>query len=74
MADTFWRKESARSDSNHHGLGLTLVQTYAQCMHLKFTISRLQSKEVAFTLSGFETKFGRAKKSSVNSSSQAESA
>ena len=53
MADTFWRKESARTDSTHHGLGLTLVQTYAQCMQLNFTICRLQNNEVAFTLSGF---------------------
>ena len=54
MADTFWRKEVSRSDSTHHGLGLTLVQAYASCMCLDFTIAWLQSGEIAFTISGFK--------------------
>jgi signal transduction histidine kinase len=60
MCDTFWRKEAARSDSTHHGLGLTLVQTYARCMRLDFAISQLQSDEVTFTIKGLRISAGES--------------
>jgi signal transduction histidine kinase len=35
LFESFWRKDAARSDGRHTGLGLTLVSEYAKHLHIK---------------------------------------
>ncbi len=39
LAEPFWRKDAARTDSSNSGLGLTLVATYAKLLDVQFTTS-----------------------------------
>ena len=38
MSQAFWRKDPARSDQSHSGLGLSLVESIARVLSLRFTL------------------------------------
>ena len=56
LTEPFWQKDSARSDSNHAGLGLTLVSSIADALHLKLEF-RLDS-DFCVTLSNGASRNG----------------
>ena len=39
MAHPFWRKDTARHDQSHSGLGLALVDSIARCLGMRFHLS-----------------------------------
>jgi two-component system sensor histidine kinase QseC len=51
LFDRFWRKEAARSDEAHCGLGLALARTYAQALGWELRASLDQEYRITFTLS-----------------------
>jgi signal transduction histidine kinase len=51
LFDRFWRKDQARSSSDHSGLGLALAKAYTDSIGMKLEV-RLDRPEVIFTLSG----------------------
>lgn len=55
LFDRFWRKESARSDGLHVGLGLSLSQAFARAMRWSLRASFDDRQRLLFTLSGPET-------------------
>jgi signal transduction histidine kinase len=52
MFDRMWRKDKARTDSRHAGLGLSLVKTYADMLQLNIT-ANLKGNCFSITISGF---------------------
>lgn len=52
LFEPFWRKEASRSQSEHHGLGLSLVETYANVLGLEIaaTLPRRDWLVVSLTL------------------------
>ena len=52
MSDRFWRKESARSDSQHSGLGLSVCESFAGIPGLTLTLSMDQNKHLTVGLCG----------------------
>jgi two-component system sensor histidine kinase QseC len=48
--DYLWRKDSARSDSSHSGLGLTLVNAFAGILDIEIKAELLQSGDFSMTL------------------------
>jgi signal transduction histidine kinase len=52
MAHPFWRKDAARSDQTHSGLGLALVDSIARVLGLKFTLALSGDGLLTATLSG----------------------
>lgn len=55
LFERFWRKDAARTDHVHCGLGLALAHTYAQSLGLKLCAELTNDNEVTFTLSGAPT-------------------
>jgi len=45
VADAFWRKDTAGTDSNHAGLGLSLVQAYAKVMNAEFDMKLTEERQ-----------------------------
>ncbi len=58
MGDRFWRKDAARSDSAHSGLGLSLVRAYCELLGARLDLSLADGPMlrvvVAFPISGSE--------------------
>lgn len=52
MCDAFWRKDTARTGTTHHGLGLTLIKTYAKCLDLELAITLPDKGYIKFELAG----------------------
>jgi len=52
LFDRFWRKESARSDGQHSGLGLPLARMFATAMGWKLTAALDGERRLVFTLAG----------------------
>ncbi len=50
--DRFWRKDAARGDSRHVGIGLSLVKTYAQILGLKVRAEIVEGGAFRISLSG----------------------
>lgn len=50
LQEPFWRKDAARVDRAHTGLGLALVREYAAAMHIDLALSMPQSDRLAVTL------------------------
>lgn len=50
MFDRFWRKEAARSDNEHAGLGLALARSYATVLDYNLSASLDNSSHLTFTL------------------------
>jgi len=48
----FWRKDPARSSSEHSGLGLALAKAYAGVLGLELRAELTDTKEITFVLSG----------------------
>ena len=55
MFERFWRKEQARTGSNHAGLGLSLVKALAELLNLKVRLMLDASSRFTFSLSGLAT-------------------
>jgi two-component system sensor histidine kinase QseC len=51
LFERFWRKDGARSSSEHSGLGLAVARAYSESLGLKLE-AKLERGEVIFTLSG----------------------
>ncbi|MDB5327609.1 MAG: hypothetical protein JWM57_3178, partial [Phycisphaerales bacterium] len=51
LFEPFWRKDAARSDGQHAGLGLSLTQTYCRAMNIDISVSipRTHRFRIAFT-------------------------
>lgn len=54
MKDRFWRKQQARGDSGHSGLGLTLVDALANIMKLDVSLELDQQQNFMVTISGLQ--------------------
>ncbi len=54
MKDRFWRKQAARGDSGHSGLGLTLVEALANIMQLDIRLELDQRQTFMVTISGLQ--------------------
>jgi signal transduction histidine kinase len=52
LFDRFWRKESARSDGQHFGLGLPLARMFATAMGWTLTAALDGERRLVFTLAG----------------------
>ncbi len=50
--DRFWRKDPARSDSKHSGLGLPLARAFAEALGCNLTAALDGEKRLVLTLSG----------------------
>ena len=50
LFERFWRKDAARADAQHHGLGLALAAEFATLLGGKLTASFSTSGELEFTL------------------------
>ncbi|MDR2982283.1 MAG: sensor histidine kinase N-terminal domain-containing protein [Puniceicoccales bacterium] len=48
--DAFWRKEAARSDEHHSGLGLSLSRAFAIAMNWTLAVSLTDDGQIIFTL------------------------
>ncbi|MBT2988299.1 MAG: ATP-binding protein [Candidatus Thiodiazotropha sp.] len=53
MKDRFWRKDKAKGDQNHSGLGLTLVEALARILQLDVHLSLDNNNVFIVTISGF---------------------
>lgn len=51
LCEPFWRKDPARSDSTHTGLGLALVQSYAKLLDLDLRLALEPAGDFSVTLS-----------------------
>jgi len=51
LFERFWRKDGARTSSEHSGLGLAVARAYSDSLGMKLEAS-LERSEVVFTLSG----------------------
>ena len=54
MKDRFWRKQQARDDSGHSGLGLTLVDALARIMDLNVNLQLDNQRTFMVTISGLQ--------------------
>ena len=54
MRDRFWRKQQARDDSGHSGLGLTLVDALARIMKLEVSLQLDNRRTFMVTISGIQ--------------------
>ncbi len=54
MKDRFWRKQKARGDSGHSGLGLTLVDALAGIMKLDISLELDRQQNFMVTISGLQ--------------------
>jgi two-component system sensor histidine kinase QseC len=52
LFDRFWRKEAARTDGNHTGLGLPLARMFAGAMDWTLTAALEGERRLVFTLRG----------------------
>jgi signal transduction histidine kinase len=52
LFDRFWRKDKARSDARHNGLGLSLSRAFAQVLRLQLTASLEGQNRLVLTLQG----------------------
>lgn len=52
MKDRFWRKNKAKGDNNHSGLGLTLVDALAKIMQLDVNLTLDGQRVFMVTISG----------------------
>lgn len=50
--ERFWRKESARSDSKHAGLGLSLVKAFCECLRLRLDAQLVGRFTLSITVTG----------------------
>jgi two-component system sensor histidine kinase QseC len=50
--ERFWRKESARSDSKHAGLGLSLAKTFCECLGLQLGARLVDPSTLSITVTG----------------------
>jgi signal transduction histidine kinase len=50
--ERFWRKESARSDSKHAGLGLSLAKTFCECQGLQLGARLVDPSTLFITITG----------------------
>ena len=54
MHERFWRKEQARSDSNHSGLGLSLVTALAGILRINVHLNLDEDGVFRVSLSGLQ--------------------
>ena len=59
LFDRFWRKDAARSDNEHSGLGLSLSRSFAQALGYELTAALEGQSRLVFTLSGTLRFLGR---------------
>ena len=52
LFERFWRKDKARSDAEHSGLGLSLVRSFATLLGLELTADLDAGSELRFSLRG----------------------
>ena len=52
MKDRFWRKDKAKGDYDHSGLGLTLVDALARIIHLDVKLALDSQRVFIVTISG----------------------
>lgn len=50
LHEPFWRKDAARADRSHAGLGLALVREYAEALGCEFTLSMPSASTLSATL------------------------
>jgi signal transduction histidine kinase len=50
--ERFWRKESARSDSKHAGLGLSLTKSFCECLGLQLDARFVDRSTLSITVTG----------------------
>ena len=50
--ERFWRKDAARSGTDHHGLGLSLARSFAEVLGYRLSAELLPEARVALILSG----------------------
>lgn len=55
MFERFWRKDEARTDGRHAGLGLSLVQALADTLSLKVSSVLDKSRRFSIMLSEFQS-------------------
>lgn len=53
LFERMWRKDPARTDSQHAGIGLALVKAYADLLALEITVTLTEQHEFSLTLSKF---------------------
>jgi two-component system sensor histidine kinase QseC len=54
--EPFWRKDAARSDAEHCGLGLALVKAYVRAMSIGLAVELTRSKKFRITVSFPDTR------------------
>ena len=52
LFEPFWRKDAARSNNEHSGLGLSLSRAFAQLLGYELTAALVGESRIMFTLSG----------------------
>lgn len=52
LFDRFWRKDKARSDAGHSGLGLSLARAFAEILRMELTASMDGPAQLVLTLQG----------------------
>jgi len=52
FSERFWRKDSARSDPKHNGLGLSLVKAFSERLGLQFVAGLVEPSTLSITVTG----------------------
>lgn len=50
--EPLWRASNSRADSDHHGLGLSIVKTYAECMNWQISATLVRPDQFEIGISG----------------------